>query len=69
MDELYFNIDDRSKLSKFIIDGAPSEWLFYAEELMESAEILWESNNGSMKSEIRGPVLDEKIKFNESRKI
>lgn len=70
MDEIKLKIDDRSKLSKFIIDGAPSEWLFYAEELMEAAELLWEKNDGSMESEISGPVIKKgKIKVTESRKV
>jgi hypothetical protein len=70
MDELKLKIEDRSKLSKFIIDGAPSEWLFYAEELMVAAEILWERNDGSMSSEIIGPVMKNgKNKVTESKKV
>lgn len=63
MDDL--NIEDKSKLSKFIVDGAPGEWLFFAEELMDAAEILWEQNDGSIRSEI----IYDKNKDIESKKV
>ncbi|WP_411953579.1 hypothetical protein ACKXGF_09910 [Alkalibacillus sp. S2W] len=43
--------EEKNNLSKFIVDGAPSEWLSFAEELMESAEVLWKQNDGSIRFE------------------
>lgn len=57
--------EEKSKLSRFIVDGAPGSWLSFAEELMESAEILWEKNDGSIRSE----VTHDKSKILESRDI
>lgn len=57
--------DEKNKISKFIIDGAPGEWLSFAEELMDSAEILWKQNDGAIRSEI----IHNKIEFLESRKV
>lgn len=63
MDDL--NNENKSKLSKFIVDGAPGEWLSFAEELMNAAEILWEQNGGPVRSEI----IYDKIKVIESKKV
>jgi len=40
-------IDDLNKRQLFVRDAMPSEWLEYAEELEQAAEILWgDSGNG-----------------------
>jgi hypothetical protein len=57
--------EEKNRISKFIVDGAPGEWLSFAEELMESAEVLWKQNDGSIRSEI----IHDKIEVLESRKV
>ena len=69
MNEIKLNIDDRSKLSKFIIDGAPTEWFSYAEELMEAAELLWQKSNSVESEIIYTEIENKKNQIVESRKI
>lgn len=57
--------EEKNKLSKFIVDGSPDSWLSFAEELMDSAEILWKQNDHSIRSEI----IHDKTEILESRKI
>src|SRR5690625_2718586 len=52
MEHFYKDLNDYSKKSKFIIDGAPGNWLSYADELYEAAEILWNKKNDHIESEI-----------------
>ncbi|MDL4840334.1 HEPN domain-containing protein [Aquibacillus rhizosphaerae] len=57
--------EEKNRISKFIVDGAPGEWLSFAEELMHSAEILWKQNDGTIRSEI----THDKIEVLESREV
>jgi len=59
------SFEEKNRISKFIVDGAPGEWLSFAEELMESAEVLWKQYDGSLRSEI----IHDKIVVLESKKV
>ena len=57
--------EEKNNISKFIVDGAPGEWLSFAEELMESAEVLWKQYDGSIRIE----TIHDKIEVLESREV
>ncbi len=48
------DIKKKNKKKIFIRDGMPGEWLSYAEELMDAAELLWENRAMGIQAELLG---------------
>lgn len=58
-DEKVMNLSDKEleELNQkiiFVRDGMPGEWLGYAEELMDSAELMWENKERGLRAELWG---------------